>query len=184
MNTITMKQNDTFAVFPIPSLRTFGQIDCLQNDLECIKGIDFTSHRFGRRRAVCRRRGHVRSTTAKLNEMIKISSHRTVFGQPVNEADDPVLHRLVLARQSQAVRVCEFLPAYAWKPRQSIQVLASQDLPTTTQVHRQAPIEAYYVDLVVLGQLSGNMIYINMYFEFLVYIFWSRYQMSEVSNCT
>ena len=31
------------------------------------------------------------------NEMIKVSSHRKGFGKPVNEADDPVLHRLVLA---------------------------------------------------------------------------------------
>ena len=31
------------------------------------------------------------------NGMIKVSSHRKGFGNPVNEADDPVLHRLVLA---------------------------------------------------------------------------------------
>ena len=31
------------------------------------------------------------------NEVIKVSGHRKGFGNPVNEADDPVLHRLVLA---------------------------------------------------------------------------------------
>jgi len=31
------------------------------------------------------------------NEMIKVSSHRKGFGEPINEKDDPVLHRLVLA---------------------------------------------------------------------------------------
>jgi hypothetical protein len=31
------------------------------------------------------------------NEMIKVSSHRKGFGKPINENDDPVLHRLVLA---------------------------------------------------------------------------------------
>ena len=31
------------------------------------------------------------------NEVIKMSSHRKGFGKPINENDDPVLHRLVLA---------------------------------------------------------------------------------------
>jgi len=31
------------------------------------------------------------------NEMIKVSSHRKGFGKPISEADDRVLHRLVLA---------------------------------------------------------------------------------------
>ena len=31
------------------------------------------------------------------NEVIKMSSHRRGFGRPINENDDPVLHRLVLA---------------------------------------------------------------------------------------
>jgi hypothetical protein len=31
------------------------------------------------------------------NEVIKVSSHRKGFGKPINENDDPVLHRLVLA---------------------------------------------------------------------------------------
>ena len=31
------------------------------------------------------------------NDVIKISSHRKGFGKPINENDDPVLHRLVLA---------------------------------------------------------------------------------------
>ena len=32
-----------------------------------------------------------------LNEVIKVSSHRKGFGKPVNEKNDPVLHRPVLA---------------------------------------------------------------------------------------
>ena len=31
------------------------------------------------------------------NEVVKVSSHRKGFGQPIDENDDPVLHRLVLA---------------------------------------------------------------------------------------
>ena len=31
------------------------------------------------------------------NEMVKVSSHRKGFGGAINENDDPVLHRLVLA---------------------------------------------------------------------------------------
>jgi hypothetical protein len=35
------------------------------------------------------------------NEMVKVSSHRKGFGKPINESDDPVLHRLVLASHGQ-----------------------------------------------------------------------------------
>ena len=31
------------------------------------------------------------------NDAIKMSSHRKGFGKPINENDDPVLHRLVLS---------------------------------------------------------------------------------------
>jgi len=35
------------------------------------------------------------------NEMVKVSSHRKGFGAPINENDDPVLHRLVLASRGR-----------------------------------------------------------------------------------
>jgi hypothetical protein len=35
------------------------------------------------------------------NEMVKVSSHRKGFGGPINENDDPVLHRLVLASRGR-----------------------------------------------------------------------------------
>ena len=35
------------------------------------------------------------------NEMVKVSSHRKGFGEPINENDDPVLHRLVLASRGR-----------------------------------------------------------------------------------
>ena len=41
------------------------------------------------------------------NEMIKVSSHRKGFGKPINENDDPVLHRLVLA--SRGSKLNEFV---------------------------------------------------------------------------
>ena len=40
------------------------------------------------------------------NEMIKVSSHRRRFGGAINENDDPVLHRLVLA--SHGCKLNEF----------------------------------------------------------------------------
>jgi len=40
------------------------------------------------------------------NEVIKVSSHRKGFGKPINEKDDPVLHRLVLA--SHGCKLYEF----------------------------------------------------------------------------
>ena len=40
------------------------------------------------------------------NEMVKVSSHRKGFGGPINENDDPVLHRLVLA--SRGGKLYEF----------------------------------------------------------------------------
>ena len=40
------------------------------------------------------------------NEMVKVSSHRKRFGKPINEIDDPVLHRLVLA--SEGCKLYEF----------------------------------------------------------------------------
>jgi len=40
------------------------------------------------------------------NEMIKVSSHRKGFGRPINEKDDPVLHRLVLV--SHGCKLYEF----------------------------------------------------------------------------
>jgi hypothetical protein len=41
------------------------------------------------------------------NEVIKVSSHRKGFGKPINENDDPVLHRLVLA--SHGRKLYEFV---------------------------------------------------------------------------
>jgi len=41
------------------------------------------------------------------NEVIKVSSHRKGFGAPINENDDPVLHRLVLA--SHGRKLYEFV---------------------------------------------------------------------------
>jgi len=41
------------------------------------------------------------------NEVIKVSSHRKGFGNPISEKDDPVLHRLVLA--SYGSRLNEFV---------------------------------------------------------------------------
>ena len=35
------------------------------------------------------------------NEMVKVSSHRKGFGGPINENDDPVLHRLVLSSRGR-----------------------------------------------------------------------------------
>jgi len=35
------------------------------------------------------------------NEVVKVSSHRKGFGGPINEKDDPVLHRLVLASRGR-----------------------------------------------------------------------------------
>jgi len=40
------------------------------------------------------------------NEVVKVSSHRKGFGGPINENDDPVLHRLVLA--SRGCKLYEF----------------------------------------------------------------------------
>ena len=37
------------------------------------------------------------SQTRPPNEVVKVSSHRKGFGKPINENDDPILHRLVLA---------------------------------------------------------------------------------------
>jgi hypothetical protein len=41
------------------------------------------------------------------NDMIKVSSHRKGFGKPINENDDPALHRLVLA--SHGRKLYEFV---------------------------------------------------------------------------
>jgi hypothetical protein len=41
------------------------------------------------------------------NDMIKVSSHRNGFGKPINENDDPALHRLVLA--SHGRKLYEFV---------------------------------------------------------------------------
>ena len=40
------------------------------------------------------------------NEMVKVSNHRKGFGRPINENDDPILHRLVLA--SHGLKLYEF----------------------------------------------------------------------------
>ena len=37
------------------------------------------------------------------NEVVKVSSHRKGFGSPINEKDDPVLHRLVLASHGRSL---------------------------------------------------------------------------------
>ena len=41
------------------------------------------------------------------NEVIKMSSHHQGFGRPINESDDPVLHRFVLA--SHGRKLYEFV---------------------------------------------------------------------------
>ena len=49
------------------------------------------------------------------NGMVKMSSHRKGFGRPINENDDPVLHRLVLS--SHGRKLNEFVTFYSTHAR-------------------------------------------------------------------